>query len=316
MLIGAARDGETGRLLGTAREGDLFARRRAALIQTERTGPFAYHEKQPAENGQVFEEVEELEDCVTAVNVTDLQSAVMRLGSLATSKKLLDRGVEPIFQMVCRDRNRLALQSDLLSASALGIENVLCLTGDHTLLGDHEDARPVFDLEGVGLLQAVETLCDGEDMAGNELDGSPDLFPGAVVTPGADPVEPQIMRMEKKVEAGAKFFQTQAVFDLDQFADFMQDVEHLDVPVLGGILLLKSAGMAKFLNGNISGVQVPQRLIDRLAADKERAKSGETAVRIAAQTVRGMRDLCDGVHIMALGWGNLVPRIVDEAGLD
>ncbi len=262
-----------------------------------------------------MEEVNELRDSVTAVNVTDLQSAVMRVGSLATCRVLLDRGVEPIYQLVCRDRNRLALQSDLLSASALGIENVLCLTGDHTLLGDHSDAQPVFDLESVGLLQAVETLCSGEDMAGNELDGSPDLYPGAVVTPGAEPVEPQIMRMEKKVEAGARFFQTQAVFDLDQFSGFMKEVEHLDVPVLGGILLLKSAGMAKFLNGNISGVQVPRRLIDRLDADKEKAKSGETAVKIAAQTIRGMKDLCDGVHIMALGWGGLVPQIVDEAGL-
>jgi 5,10-methylenetetrahydrofolate reductase len=260
-------------------------------------------------------EAEHLRGKVIAINVTDIQSAVMRIGSLATCHLLVERGLEPIFQMVCRDRNRLALQSDLLSAAALGIENVLCLTGDHTVLGDHPESKPVFDLEAVGLLQAVGRLCAGTDMAGNALDGTPKFFPGAVVTPGADPVEPQIIRMEKKIEAGAKFFQTQAVYDVDQFARFMKRVHGLGVPVLCGIVLLKSVGMARFMNANVSGVNVPERLIKRLAANKEKTKSGETAIEIAVETIQSVKNVCQGAHIMPLGWDKLVPQIIDRVGL-
>jgi len=262
-----------------------------------------------------LEDAEHLRGKVAAINVTDIQSAVMRIGSLAVCKMLLDRDLEPIYQMVCRDRNRLALQSDLLSAAAFGIENVLCLTGDHVVLGDHEHAKPVFDLEAAGLLRALTGLTQGHDMAGNELDGAPTFFPGAVVTPGADPVEPQILRMEKKIAAGAKFFQTQAVYDIDQFAAFMDQVRSFGVPVLGGIVLLKSAGMARFMNKNVSGVDVPEHLIDKLKADKNKARSGETAVEIAVETIKGMKDICDGVHLMPLGWDHLAPRIIEEAGL-
>jgi 5,10-methylenetetrahydrofolate reductase len=263
-----------------------------------------------------LEDAEHLRNRVAAINVTDIQSAVMRVGSLATCRLLVERDLEPVFQMVCRDRNRLALQSDLLSAHVLGIENVLCLTGDHNVLGDHPDSKPVFDLEAVGLLQAATGLMDGKDMAGEELKGSPKFFLGAVVTPGADPVEPQIMRMEKKIEAGARFFQTQAIYDTDRFADFMGQVDGFDVPVLGGIVLLKSAGMARFMNKNVSGINVPDHLIDRLKADKEKTKSGETAVEIAVETIRSLKDLCQGVHIMPLGWDHLVPEIIDRAGLN
>jgi len=262
-----------------------------------------------------LEEAEHLRGKVVAINVTDIQSAVMRFGGLATCHLLVERDLEPVFQMVCRDRNRLALQSDLLSACKLGVENVLCLTGDHNVLGDHPDSMPVFDLEAVGLLQCVRTLCEGRDMAGNELDGAPSFFPGAVVAPGADPVEPQIIRMEKKIAAGAKFFQTQAVYDVDQFAQFMKQVEGFGVPVLCGLVLLKSAGMANFMNKNVSGVSVPKRLIDRLKADKKKTKSGETAVEIAVETIEGVRDVCQGIHIMPLGWDHLVPEIIDRAGL-
>jgi len=260
-------------------------------------------------------DAEALRGKVVAVNVTDIQSAVMRIGSMAVCHFLLDRGFEPVLQMVCRDRNRLALQSDLLSAYALGIRNVLCLTGDHNVLGDHPDSRPVFDLESVGLLQAVTALNEGRDMAGNELDGKPELFAGAVVTPGAEPLEPQLIRMEKKIRAGAKFFQTQAVYDLDRFAEFMKQAEGFGVPVLAGIVLLKSAGMARFMNKNVSGVNVPKHLIDRLSADKKKARSGETAVEIAVELVSGVRDLCQGVHFMPLGWDHLVPEIIDRCGL-
>ncbi|MFO7955740.1 MAG: methylenetetrahydrofolate reductase [Candidatus Brocadiia bacterium] len=262
-----------------------------------------------------LEDAEHLRGKVAAINVTDIQSAVMRFGGLATCKMLVDRGLEPIFQMVCRDRNRLALQSDLLSAYAFGIRNVLCLTGDHNVLGDHPESKPVFDLEAVGLLQCVGSLCEGKDMAGNELDGAPEFFPGAVVTPAADPVEPQILRMEKKIEAGAQFFQTQAVYDVDQFTDFMGQVADFGVPVLAGIVLLKSAGMARFMNKNVSGVDVPDHLIKRLSADKKKTKSGETAVDIAVETIEGLKDVCQGVHIMPLGWDHLVPEIIERAGL-
>jgi len=262
-----------------------------------------------------LDEAEHLRGKVVAINVTDIQSAVMRFGGLATCHLLVERDLEPVFQMVCRDRNRLALQSDLLSACKLGVENVLCLTGDHNVLGDHPDSMPVFDLEAVGLLQCVRTLCEGRDMVGNELDGAPSFFPGAVVAPGADPVEPQIIRMESKIAAGAKFFQTQAVYDVDQFAQFMEQVDGFGVPVLCGLVLLKSAGMANFMNKNVSGVSVPKRLIDRLKADKKKTKSGETAVEIAVETIKGVRDLCQGIHIMPLGWDHLVPDIIDRAGL-
>ncbi|MHC5034418.1 MAG: methylenetetrahydrofolate reductase [Planctomycetota bacterium] len=262
-----------------------------------------------------LEDAEHLRGKVTAINVTDIQSAVMRFGGLATCHMLVDRDLEPIFQMVCRDRNRLALQSDLLSAYVLGIRNVLALTGDHNVLGDHPDSKPVFDLEAVGLLQCIETLCGGHDMTGNELEGKPEFFAGAVVAPGSEPVEMQILRMEKKIKAGAKFFQTQAVYDVDQFADFMKQVKRFGVPVLCGIVLLKSVGMARFMNKNVSGVTVPERLIDRLKEDKGKTKSGEAAVEIAVEIIQGAKDLCQGVHIMPLGWDHLVPEIIERAGL-
>jgi methylenetetrahydrofolate reductase (NADPH) len=261
---------------------------------------------------KMFEEVDLLQDKVDAFNVTDQQSSVMRLGSLAVSHLLKKRGAEPIFQLTCRDRNRIALQSDLLSAYVLGIENVLCLTGDYVSLGDHPDAKPVFDLDSVSLIQTVKTLNEGHDLAGQELLGAPQFCIGAVVSPGADPLEPQIIKMETKLRAGAEFFQTQAVYDLEQFKTFMKQVEHLDVPVLGGIILLKSAGMARFMNRNVAGVHVPEHLISRMEEAKDRSA---TSVQIAAELIKGMKDLCQGVHIMALGWEKWVPDVLKEAGL-
>ena len=261
---------------------------------------------------KMFEEVDLLLDKVHAFNVTDQQSSVMRLGSLAVSHLLKQRGAEPIFQLTCRDRNRIGLQSDILSAYTLGIENVLCLTGDYVSLGDHPDAKPVFDLDSVSLIHTVRTLCDGHDLAGNELQGKPDFCVGAVVSPGADPVEPQIFKMETKMRAGAQFFQTQAVYDLDQFNEFVRQVEHLDVPVLGGIILLKSAGMARFMNRNVAGVHVPEHLVNRMEETKDKVA---TSIEIAAQLAKGMKDLCQGVHIMALGWEKWVPDVLQEAGL-
>jgi methylenetetrahydrofolate reductase (NADPH) len=261
---------------------------------------------------KMLEEVDLLQGKVDAFNVTDQQSSVMRLGSLAVSLLLKQRGAEPIFQLTCRDRNRIALQSDLLSAYALGIENILCLTGDYVSLGDHPQAKPVFDLDSVSLIGTASALCEGHDLAGKELQGKPDFCIGAVVSPGADPLEPQIIKMENKIRAGAEFFQTQAIYDLDQFAEFMKQIAHLDVPVLGGIILLKSAGMARFMNRNVAGVHVPEQLINRMeeAEDKVAASIG-----IAAELVKGMKGLCQGVHIMALGWEKWVPSVLTDAGL-
>jgi len=264
---------------------------------------------------KVLDEAEAIKDRVTAFNVTDLQSSVMRFGSLATCRLLYERGLEPILQMTCRDRNRLALQSDLLSAYGLGIRNVLCLTGDHPQLGDHPQSKPVFDLDSVQLLGTAKSLEQGRDLTGNELDGAPEFFVGAVVTPGADPLEPQILKMEKKVEAGAQFFQTQAVYDTDKFREFMKQVSHLNVPVMAGIVILKSVGMARYMNANVAGVSVPDELINELKKDKEKTRSGQTAVEIAVRIIKEIKDCCRGVHLMALGWEDKVPAILDGAGL-
>ena len=262
--------------------------------------------------GPMLEEAEHLRNQVTAINVTDQQSSVMRLGSLAVCLLLKERGIEPVFQVTCRDRNRIALQSDLLGAAALGIQNVLCLTGDHVSLGDHPDAKPVFDLDSVSLLHTAKQLMDGHDLSGTELVGNPDFCLGAVVTPAAEPLEPQLIKMERKVRAGACFFQTQAVFDTEQFARFMDQAKHFNVPILVGIIPLKSAGMARFMNRNVAGVNVPDRLIEEMANATDRlAKS----IEISARLIREMEDLCQGVHLMPVGWEKHVPAILDAAGL-
>ena len=264
---------------------------------------------------EIEEVAELLQGKVDAVNVTDQQSAVMRLGSLATCHMLKDKGLDPVFQMTCRDRNRLAMQSDLLSAAVLGIENVLALTGDLPSLGDHPQAKPVYDLDSVQLLWVIQRLGEGYDMAGNELEGKPGFFPGAVVNPGADTeasFELQIMKMEKKIAAGARFFQTQAIFDIDTLAGFMERVKGFGVPILAGIIPLKSAGMARFMNKNIAGINVPEELISRMAEAEDKAQSG---IEIAAKTISQLKDMCQGVHIMAMGWESKVPAILDAAGL-
>jgi len=262
-----------------------------------------------------LEDAESLKARVTAFNVTDLQSSVMRFGSLATCRLLIDRGMEPILQMTCRDRNRLALQSDLLSAYGLEIRNVLCLTGDHQQLGDHPQAKEVFDLDSVQLLQAAKTLQQGKDMVGNDLDGAPEFFLGAVVTPGADPLEPQILKMEKKIKVGAEFFQTQAVYDAEKFKTFIREASRFNVPIMAGIVILKSVGMARYMNANVAGVNVPEELIEELKKDKDKTKSGQTGIEIAVRIIREIKDHCQGIHLMALGWEDKLPAVLDGAGL-
>ena len=278
------------------------------------------------EMGHVLEEAKLLAPLVDGINVTDIQAAAMRVGSIATCHLIKDVGAEPVLQMVCRDRNRLALQSDLLSAWVLGIENVLCLTGDHPELGDHKGAKPVYDLDSVQLLHAAKGLKEGHDMMGNELEGKPDLCLGAVVTPGGNPVEMQVLKLEKKVEAGAEFVQTQAVYDVGAFAAFMEKASHIEAPILAGIVLLKSAGMARYMNKNVAGVNVPDGLIEEMAeagqkdkAAKAEGKKGghvvKASIDIAGRLIRELRPLCRGVHLMPLGWGHHVPAVLEAAEL-
>jgi 5,10-methylenetetrahydrofolate reductase len=262
---------------------------------------------------KLLEDAELIRGRVDAINVTDLQSSVMRLGSLAVCSLLKQKGLEPIFQVTCRDRNRLALQSDILSAAALGIENLLILTGDYPSLGDHPEAKPVFDLDSVQLLEVVRKLQAGVDMKGNKLEGqAPKFCVGAVVNPGADPLEPQILKMEKKITAGAEFFQTQAVYDIKIFENFLGKIKHLKVPILAGIVLLKSAGMAKYMNKNVAGVFVPDNLIKEMEETKDKvAKS----VEIAARLIKELKPICQGIHIMPIGWDTKVPQVLEAAGL-
>jgi 5,10-methylenetetrahydrofolate reductase len=267
------------------------------------------------DTSEIEEIAELLRGMVDAANATDQQSSVMRLGSLATCRLLKEKGLEPVLQMTCRDRNRLALQSDLLSAHVLGIENVLALTGDLPALGDQPQAKPVYDLDSVQLLWVISRLNEGYDMAGNELQGKTSFFPGAVVTPGADTEakrELQLIKMEKKIATGARFFQTQAVYNVDSFAKFMKRVEGFNIPILAGVIPLKSAGMARFMNKNVAGVFVPEELIDQMAKAEDKAQMG---IEIAANLIKELKDICHGVHIMAIGWERKVPAILDAAGL-
>jgi 5,10-methylenetetrahydrofolate reductase len=265
---------------------------------------------------EMLHHMELLKGKVDAANVTDNQSAVMRICSMAVSKLCLEHGLDPIFQMTCRDRNRIGLQSDLLGAYVLGIRNVLCMTGDHVSAGDHKQAKPVYDIESVQLLKIVDGLNNGKDMSGNELKGPTDFLQGAVVTPEANPIEPQLAKFEKKVRAGAKFFQTQAIYDIEKFREFMKFARKFPVKILAGFVVLKSAGMANFLNNNVPGIRVPEELIAEMkAAGKEKAL--DTGMSITARHIKQLKEekLCDGVHIMAIGMEDKVPMIMERAGL-
>ncbi|MDD5245999.1 MAG: methylenetetrahydrofolate reductase, partial [Candidatus Omnitrophica bacterium] len=265
------------------------------------------------ETRQILEDAELIRSRVDAINVTDLQSSVMRLGSLAVCVLLKQNGFEPVFQVTCRDRNRLALQSDLLSAASFGIGNVLVLTGDHPVLGDHPEAKAVFDLDSVQLLQVAKKLEAGIDMKGNKLIGAaPKFCLGAVVNPGADPLEPQIIKMEKKIEAGAQFFQTQAVYDVRVFEKFLKQTAHLKTKIMAGIVLLKSAGMARYMNKNVAGVSVPDDLIKEMEAAKDKVA---TSVEISARLIKELKPMCQGIHLMPIGWDKVVGRVLDASGL-
>jgi 5,10-methylenetetrahydrofolate reductase len=257
-----------------------------------------------------------LKDKVDALNVTDHQSSVMRFPSIGGALAVKEEGGEPILQMTCRDRNRMALEAELLFAYTRGIRNVLCLTGDAIPVGDHKMAKGVFDLDSSQLLRTVRLLESGKDLGGNDLDGKVEFCAGAIVTPEADPLEPQLIKFEKKIDLGAEFFQTQAIYDLDKFRDFMEFARKFKPKILAGIILLVSARMAKFMNNNVPGVFVPQTLIDELAS-APKGTALKKGIEIAGRMIRQIKEekLCDGVHIMAIGKEEVVPDILDAAGV-
>lgn len=257
-----------------------------------------------------------LKDKVDGLNVTDNQSSVMRYPSLGGALCIKEMGGEPILQMTCRDRNRLALQGDLLFAHSRGVRTVLCLTGDAVPVGDHKQAKAVFDLESVQLLHTVRRLETGKDLGDNDLDGPMEFCAGAIVTPEADPIEPQLLKFEKKIQAGAEFFQTQAIYDLKNFKVFMEYARQFDVKILAGIVLLVSARMARYMNANVPGIFVPPDLIQELE-DAPKGEALQTGIKIAGRMIKSLKEekICDGVHIMAIGKEEVAPDILAAAGL-
>ena len=253
-----------------------------------------------------------LSGLVDAVNLTDHPGSHMSVSPLALAPLIQERGLEAILQVTCRDRNRIAIQGDLLAAHVLGVENVLCLTGDPVGAGDHPEAKTVFDLDSIRLLEAATSLNRGTDMGSNRLKGAPSFYLGAAVNPFASELADEIIRMEEKVSAGARFFQSQAVFDTTQLAEFMAIVKPLGAPVIAGIILLKSGEMARHMNQNLPGVLVPDNLIAELDGAQDKAQAG---IQIAARIIREARGICDGVHIMAIGWERYIPQVLELSGM-
>ncbi len=259
---------------------------------------------------ELFEQAERLKDRVDAISIPDLQNAILRLGSLSVCALLKAKGIETIFNLSCSHRNRLALQSELLNASALGLENVFILPGENPALGDHIDAKPVFDLDLAGLLSAGKRLQEGYDLAGNELKGKLQFCIGTQVQlkPRGRDLDLEVIEMEKKVALGVCFFVISSVYDVTLFETLMEKVAYLKVPVIAGVTLLKSVGMARYINKNVEGASIPETVIDRLmkAPNKQQA-----SVEIAKETVRQLRLLCRGIQIIPIGWEQLIPAVLD-----
>ena len=252
---------------------------------------------------------EYLKSFVTAVNVNENPASVMRTNSLSLSTLFVQRGIEPVMHITSRERNRLAIQSELMGASLLGVKNVMVMTGDHQSMGDHREAKPVYDVDSVQMLRLITELMGGKDYSGTDLDGAPVFYPGAVVNPGAELLDMQILKMHKKCAAGARFFMTQAIFDLRHLESFMKIVSGIDAHIIAGIIPLKSAKMARFMNENVPGIKVPEKLIDIMAKSKDKTAD---SITIAKDLVDGARKLCGGVHLMPIGAYKIVPAILGE----
>ena len=263
----------------------------------------------------MLEAARSLAGFVDAFNLTDSHNARMSMAPIGAARRLLDEGIEPILQMTARDRNRIALQADMLAAAALGVSNVVLMTGDAPAHGDHPDAKAVFDLGSVAIIEAVRGLNEGRDLMGNALRGAPNLCIGAVVNPGNPNLDDEMARMAAKVEAGARFFQTQAVYDVaafERFARRLDRFEGVGVAIIAGVIPIKSVRMARYLNENVPGIEVPDTLIEEIAQSRD---LDATSTSIAARTIAGLESLCQGVHLMTLGREALVPAIVGQAGI-
>ena len=265
------------------------------------------------------ENAEGMRNHVVACNITDNQTAIVRTSSIACGATLVQMGIEPIIQITVRDRNRICIQSDVLGAYALGIRNILCIAGDHQKFGNEPGSKGVYDIDSIQLLKGLKDMRDEKKfMGGDEVEGDIDYFLGAVENPFADPFEFRVDRLEKKVRAGAKFIQTQCIFDLERFERFMELVRerglHKKIAILGGVTPIKSLGAAKYMKNNVSGITIPDALIDRLKGAEDKKAEGLT---IAVETIQRLKEIegVAGVHIMAIAWEEKVPEIVERAGL-
>ena len=288
-------------------------------------GHFAFTGELGPPRGADIEEVKKkasfLKGVVDAVNITDNQTAVVRMASWAASLILIQEGLEPNFQMVCRDRNRLAMQADILGASAHGIKNILCLSGDHQSFGDHPTAMGVFDIDSMQLINMVKHMRDeGKFLSGAELEGSPKVFIGAAANPFAEPYEWRVYRLAKKISAGVDFIQTQCIYNMERFRDFMKKAVDMGLAekcyILAGVTPLKSVGMARYMANSVPGMDVPDELIDRLKG-AEKGKKAEEGIKIALEQIEEFKEMegVAGVHLMAIEWEHRVPEIAERAGV-
>jgi methylenetetrahydrofolate reductase (NADPH) len=264
---------------------------------------------------ELLAKADALRSYVDAFNLTESHRARMATAPTPVARLLLERGIEPIVQMTARDRNRIAFQADLLGASVLGVHNFIFMGGDPPANGDHPEAKPVFDLHANQMLAAARGLCEGHDMAGHPLRGAPTMFLGATANPGAADLDTEMVNVYRKIDAGAEFLQTQAIYEPALLERFLEAVKPRKVAILAGIIPLKSAKMATWLNGNVPGMRVPEPLIAEMAAAADADAQIHTGIEIAARTIRAVRNLCAGVHVMALGWESHVPGILETAGL-
>jgi 5,10-methylenetetrahydrofolate reductase len=269
-----------------------------------------------SDTGEMVRQVQALKDRVDGINLSDNRGGVMRMGALAASRLTREAGGEPILNLACRDKNRLALASEALGAAALGVANILCMTGDHTTHGDHRESKPVYDLDSVQALKMLRGLTAGKDLNGNPLNSAPDLCLGGVVTPAADPWEPQLLKFDKKAEIGLDFFQTQAVFEVERLREFIQYARKYEAKVLIGVRVLTWEEIMLYRDGSLPGVLVPETLIDKFRQAGE-TEAGRMSLEVAAALVKEIKgqNLGDGVHIMAMGQEHLIPEILSKAGL-
>lgn len=263
---------------------------------------------------EIYENAERLKGRVDAINVPDLQNAIMRLGSLSVCALLKGKGIEVIYNLSCSDRNRLALQSELLNAFALGLKNLLILQGDHPSIGDHFEAQPVFDFDVMGLLGVAKRLQEGYDLMGNDLQGKPKFCMGTQVNAAAKGhvLDLEVMDMEKKIRLGVDFFFTNSIYDPNLLENFIKKVAHFKVPIIVGTTLLKSVGMARYVNKHVEDAFIPDSIIDRLMKTSDKQK---TSIEIAGDLIRTMKPLCQGIQIIPIGWENLIPALLDHVGL-